>query len=166
MSTAVRSPRVFTCHASEDKERFVIPFATALRERGIDVWVDRWEIGPGDNFVGRIFDEGIGNADAAMIVLSPHSVIKPWVREELDSAFVARLERQIRLIPLIVEDCNVPAPIRHLRYIRVKNLAQFHEEVDEIARILFNVSIKPPLGPLPGYAQKALSLCVRAHKML
>ena len=30
------NPKVFVCHASEDKERFVLGFATRLRERGID----------------------------------------------------------------------------------------------------------------------------------
>jgi hypothetical protein len=38
-------PAAFLCHASEDKERFVIPFATGLRGRGIDAWVDQWETG-------------------------------------------------------------------------------------------------------------------------
>ena len=34
----VNHPKVFISHASEDKERFVVNFATALRENGIDAW--------------------------------------------------------------------------------------------------------------------------------
>ena len=153
ISTSLTIPRVFACHASEDKERFVISFATALRSRGIDVWVDQWEICPGDSLVRKIFDEGIGSADAAMIVPSPYSVIKPWVREESDSAFVARVERQVRIIPVIIENCDIPLPIRHLKYIRVKQLSHPQEEADEIERMLFNSSIKPPIGSAPGYAR-------------
>ncbi|WP_232414365.1 toll/interleukin-1 receptor domain-containing protein [Leptospira kirschneri] len=73
------NPKVFISHASEDKDRFVINFSTKLRSKGIDAWLDKWEMRPGD----RIFEEGIKNADAFIIVLSKNSVNKPWVREEL-----------------------------------------------------------------------------------
>lgn len=38
------NPKVFVSHASEDKEHFVVEFATKLRARGIDAWLDKWEI--------------------------------------------------------------------------------------------------------------------------
>jgi hypothetical protein len=47
--------KVFISHASEDKERFVIKFSEYLLEKGIDVWLDRWEMLPGDSLVGKIF---------------------------------------------------------------------------------------------------------------
>ena len=50
------NPKVFASHASEDKERFVLDFATKLRSKGIDTWVDRWEINPGDSLVDKIFE--------------------------------------------------------------------------------------------------------------
>jgi len=40
--------KVFMSHASEDRERFVLPFATRLRARGLGIWVDRWEMLPGE----------------------------------------------------------------------------------------------------------------------
>jgi hypothetical protein len=75
MSESGAAPRkVFMSHASEDKERFVLPFARRLRARGLDVWVDRWEMLPGDSLVKKIFTEGIGEAEAVIVVLSKHSV--------------------------------------------------------------------------------------------
>jgi hypothetical protein len=145
------APRVFTCHASEDKARFVVPFALGLRNAGIDAWVDQWEIRAGDSIVRKIFDDGLGNADAAIIVLSRYSIEKPWVREELDSAFMSRVEGKLRIIPVIIEDCIVPAPLRHLRYIRIKNLANFQHELGEVIQLLFDFPIKPPLGSPPNY---------------
>src|SRR5712691_12860113 len=59
-------PKVFLSHASEDKE-FVLDFASRLRRRGVDVWLDRWEILPGDSFVDKIFDEGLAQAKAVKI---------------------------------------------------------------------------------------------------
>lgn len=92
------APRAFVSHASEDKQRFVIDFATKLRAAGIDAWLDRWEMRPGDSLVRRIFDEGIGTADSFIIVLSANSIDKPWVREELDAGVVRRIEDDCRLI--------------------------------------------------------------------
>ncbi len=89
------SPKVFVCHATEDKGRFVRKFSARLRESGIDAWVDEWEIGPGDRLVRKIFDDGIKNAKAFIIVISRISVEKPWVKEELDAAVVQRIERGI-----------------------------------------------------------------------
>jgi hypothetical protein len=46
-----RAPKVFLSHASEDKERFVIRFATELRNNGVNVWLDKWEILLGDSLI-------------------------------------------------------------------------------------------------------------------
>jgi len=35
------APKVFVSHASEDKKRFVLEFATKLRNNGIDAWLDK-----------------------------------------------------------------------------------------------------------------------------
>ncbi len=51
-------PKVFVSHASEDKERFVTEFSTKLRENGVDAWLDKWEMLPGDSLVDKIFEEG------------------------------------------------------------------------------------------------------------
>src|SRR5256885_10660129 len=32
------SPKVFISHASEDRQRFVEPFAKRLRQKGVDAW--------------------------------------------------------------------------------------------------------------------------------
>ncbi len=39
---------VFVCHASEDKAEFVDGLVAALRERGLCVWYDSFEIKLGD----------------------------------------------------------------------------------------------------------------------
>ena len=85
------NPKVFLSHASEDKARFVDAFATRLRNKGVDAWIDRWEMLPGDSLVDKIFEEGIRNANAVIVILSSNSINKKWVREELNAAFVKRI---------------------------------------------------------------------------
>lgn len=155
MSDDDTAPRVFLSHASEDKERFVIPFATRLRSVGIDVWVDQWELRPGDSLVQRIFDEGIASADALIVVLSHASVVKPWVREELDAGVVRRITSggSTRLVPVLLdEDVQVPAPLRHLLWESVPN-SGIDQVGERIANDLLGLSTKPALGPRPTYQQ-------------
>ena len=54
----MKSPKVFLSHASEDKLRFVDEFASRLMKNGVDAWLDKWEMLPGDSLVDKIFEEG------------------------------------------------------------------------------------------------------------
>lgn len=144
-------PKVFISHASEDKERFVIRFATALRENGIDAWFDRWEMKPGDSLVDKIFEEGIKEASAVIVVLSQCSVNKPWVRVEINSAFVQHVNNGIRLIPVIIDDCDVPAALQGILWHKVNSLTVFNESLQTIIAAILGTSDKPPVGSLPAY---------------
>jgi hypothetical protein len=156
MSESDAAPRkVFMSHASEDKERFVLPLARELRARGLDVWVDRWEMLPGDSLVRKIFTEGIGEAEAVIVVLSKHSVNKRWVTEELDAAVVKRIQEDSRLIPIVLDGLQpseLPAAIRHLLFEPVTDTSQLDDVVDRVARAVVGQPDKPPLGTLPRYA--------------
>jgi hypothetical protein len=152
-------PKAFISHASDDKERFVLDFARRLRERGVDAWLAQWEIAPGDSLVERIFDEGIGQADAFVVVLSKLSVTKPWVREELDAGVVRRISERCRLIPVVLDDVEVPLPLRHLRWLLVNELG-IDAVIDEIVRTLFGWTEKPLIGPPPGYVDRSSSIRV------
>lgn len=146
-------PKAFISHASEDKSRFVLDFAARLRERGIDAWLDRWEIKLGDSIVEKIFEEGIKNADAFIIVLSAVSVTKPWVREELDNGIVRRIEKSCRVIPVVIEECEIPQSLKHLRWVKIKDLSDCKEEIADISGTILGVSDRPPIGPTPAYAK-------------
>ena len=153
LTSASTAPKAFISHASEDKERFVVPFATQLRESGVDAWVDQWEIGPGDSLVQRIFDEGIASADAFIVVLSHESVRKPWVREELDAGVVKRIitNRSTRLIPIVLDrDVVVPAALKHLVWESVADRG-FEHVLSRVLDQLLGRSTRPALGRTPTY---------------
>ena len=87
-------PKVFISHASEDKQRFVMRFAERLRSKGVDAWLDVWEMLPGDSLVEKIWDEGLKGCDAMIVVLSAHSIKSKWVREELNSGMIKKIRRK------------------------------------------------------------------------
>lgn len=143
------TPKAFISHASEDKGRFVNAFAKKLREKGVDAWFDKWEIFLGDSLVEKIFEEGIKNADAFIIVLSVNSVDKPWVREELDAGMVKKIEKKTRLIPVIIDRCEIPTTLKHLVWVRIQDLNDYDNEITKIVNTIFGINDKPPLGAFP-----------------
>jgi hypothetical protein len=150
----VAEPKAFVSHASEDKARFVLSFASLLRANGVDAWLDRWEMAGGDSLVQRIFDEGIAEADAIVVVISKYSVSKPWVREELDAAVVKRITDSTRLLPILLDDVDVPPAVRHLLRYDVTKLGE-EGTLDGVLRTLFGATARPPLGNPLAYVRSA-----------
>ena len=148
------TPKVFLSHASEDKQRFVIPFATALRAKGIDVWLDKWEILPGDSLVDKLFEEGLKEAQAILIVVSAVSVDKPWVRQELNTAIVNRITRQTKIIPIIIDNAEVPEALRSLVWEPIPALDDYSVALDRIVAAIFGHRQKPALGKAPDYLKE------------
>jgi hypothetical protein len=150
--------RVFVSHASEDKDRFVRTFATKLRERGIDAWVDEWEIGPGDSIVDKIFEQGIGQADAVIVVVSSYSVDKRWVRVELNTSVIKRIEGKVKLIPVVIDDCSIPDALKDILHVRIRDIQNYDAELDRIIDALHGEVRKPALGQAPAYSISSLLL--------
>ena len=145
------APKAFISHSSHDKARFVLPFAEKLRARGVEAWLDEWEMLPGDSLVERIFDGGIGQAAAFIVVLSEASLASPWVREELDAGIVNKIERRTKLIPILIEDVEVPQALKATLWERATDFSRIDDVVERVVRAIFGTTSAPPIGPPPGY---------------
>jgi hypothetical protein len=139
---------------SEDKERFVRAFATALREKGVDAWVDEWEIRIGDSLIDKIYEEGLAKAEAVIIVLSSNSINKKWVREELDVATINRISGKCRIIPVILDKVDVPESLKHIKWYKVESISAIETVADHIVNAIFNIQNKPKLGQTPQYVSE------------
>jgi hypothetical protein len=145
----VSHPKCFISHSTADKARFVIPLAEKLRKNGVDAWIDQWEILPGDSLADKIFNEGIGQSDNVIIVISENSIQSHWVKEELNNAVIKKIEGKCRIIPIIIDKCTIPPVLNHLKQIRINDLAGYENEYQEILSAIFQKISKTPLGNLP-----------------
>jgi hypothetical protein len=159
------NPKVFVSHASEDKERFVLDFSTKLRAKGIDAWLDRWEILPGDSLIDKIFEEGIKNAQAVIVIVSKYSVDKKWVREELNAAVVKKINGISKLIPVVIDDCEVPEALQSIVWEKVNDISNYDAEFDRIVKAIFEHREKPPVGQLPAYTQTVIDIVTGLEKV-
>lgn len=108
-------PLLFICHASEDKST-VDHLVEELDRRALHGWYDRREILVGDSIVAKV-NEGLANARFLVAVLSPASVVKPWVTKELNSTLMRQLaQAEVVILPVLIANCDLPPLLADLKY--------------------------------------------------
>ncbi|WP_429408361.1 TIR domain-containing protein [Paraburkholderia sp. MM5482-R1] len=90
-------------------------------------------------------------AAAVVIVLSTVSVTKPWVREELNAAVVKRIEKGTKIIPIVLDGCDVPEALRSLLWEPVRDVDDFGDGLSRVVDAVFGHTAKPPIGAAPAY---------------
>lgn len=76
----------FLCHASEDKDALVRPFADLMGEHGLRPWLDEREINWGHNLAKKI-QEGLARSRFVVVFLSSAFLSKKgWTDKELSAA--------------------------------------------------------------------------------
>lgn len=111
--TPVRKPRVFIAYAAEDGP-IVNRLCDRLEMDGIDAWLDRRRLLPGDDWKRAIFS-AIRNADFFIACLTRRSLSKRGtfqaeLRHALDWASHVPLD-DLYLLPIRLEECRVPRRI-------------------------------------------------------
>ena len=90
---------VFVCHATEDKAAVVRPFATALRDAGLSVWYDEFELRIGDSLRRKI-DRGLAASRFGVVVLSRAFFGRGWPEYELDGLVTQEVSGEQVLLPV------------------------------------------------------------------
>ena len=138
-------PKVFLSYTSDDIE-LARRIAESLTAAGIDTWWDKWCIYPGDSLRQKI-DEGLTDRTHFLVLLTPQSIDKPWVKAEMDAAFVQKVEDQCKFLP-VRHDLSISALPPLLRGLDSPTVTT-DEELKQLINDIYGVSRKPPLGPPP-----------------
>ncbi|MDP9992302.1 hypothetical protein J2W28_001330 [Variovorax boronicumulans] len=111
-----KGAKVFISHSSMDKQ-FVRGLAVDLAAMGHQPWLDEWEILAGDSIVERV-GAGVENADLMVVVLSRAAIASKWVENEWQAKYWTEVsERRAAVIPVVLDDCEVPTLLRSKRYV-------------------------------------------------
>lgn len=92
------APRVFLSYGWED-QHLASKIAEGLETNGIETWWAEWEIRAGDS-IRRKIDAGLENCTHFLVLLTPTSIARPWVNEEIDAGFMRKVGAKSRFIPL------------------------------------------------------------------
>ncbi|MEM9556094.1 MAG: toll/interleukin-1 receptor domain-containing protein [Acidobacteriota bacterium] len=137
-----RNQLCFLSHSSADKY-VVRTVATLLHSLGIETWFDEWEILPGDRITKRI-EEGLSKAEVIVVFLSAAAADSRWVEEESHNALYQAVSGSgYRILPVLLEPCQVPLLLQNYRRIEVGS--DPNKIAHEVRRAVERSSRKPPV---------------------
>lgn len=144
-------PRVFLSYGWEDRE-LARKIAEGLQGNGIETWWAEWEIGAGES-IRRKIDEGLGACTHFIVLLSPNSIARPWVNEEIDAGYMRKVASKCRFIPLRygIEPSALPSLMQGMYSPAVEAAAT---DLKQLVNDIHGVSRKPALGQAPDLVSK------------
>lgn len=147
-----KGPRkVFLSHALED-QLLAKEVAETLQRNGIDTWWAEWSMKAGDSLRQKV-DEGLRDCTHFLVLLTPTSLTKPWVNAEIDAGFIRKIQDQVRFIPLRangLKPTELPPLLQGMLSPAIEN---FGEDIQKLVHEIYDISRKPPLGPVPAIAE-------------
>ena len=138
-------PRAFLSFTWDDRA-LAERIATSLQTNGIDTWWAEWCIGAGDSLRQKI-DEGLGNCTHFLVLLTPNSISKPWVNQEMDAGLMRKLNRNCKFIPVRYE--LQPSALPPLLSGMLAPEIKADEDITQLINDIHGISRRPPLGKAP-----------------
>jgi TIR domain-containing protein len=119
-------PTIFLSCSQEDRA-WGKAFADALKRHGISLWLNEWDLKPGDDLIDAI-DRALRESEALVFLVGPESVGKPSLFFELGAA-MALQKRIISVVSEDVEQSKIPAPLLRMRHVVQGDPEETAEEV-------------------------------------
>ena len=94
---------VFISHRSDHKP-WVITLANNLRQRGYRVFLDAWELVPGQNLIPGL-SAALQNSRKGILVATPDTVHSGWVKEEYEAMLIRKQQDpDFTIVPIVFGD--------------------------------------------------------------
>ena len=114
---------VFLSHNAKDKPR-VRRLAERLKEAGLRVWFDDWNVRSGDIIALKV-DEGLEQSRVLVLCISPNALASGWVALERSTAIHRDPSNEgRRFIPLLLADCDLPDTLRRYKHVDFRKEAE------------------------------------------
>lgn len=125
------SKTIFLSHNKADKS-FVRRVAQDLKRFSIKVWIDEAEIQVGDSLIDKI-SNGIESYDYLGVFLSNNSVNSEWVKREVNIALHEEINgRKIKVLPFLIEDCQIPTFLRDKLYVDFSSTNNYNSALSSV----------------------------------
>jgi SOS-response transcriptional repressor LexA len=139
-----RTFKVFLCHSKSDK-LVVRRLYKRLRAEGFEAWFDEEVLIPGQDWDFEI-RKAVRDADAVVVCLSKDSITKEgYVQKEISLALDIADEKPegtIFLIPVRLEDCEVPTRIRRYQWIDLFSRNSYQRLLESLNRRRRDLNIR------------------------
>ena len=131
------APKVFLSYAHVDADReFVRSLHARLQRDGIECFFDEQSLAPGVNFVLKISD-AIDECNHLVMVMSRAYFSAGFAPTEWSSVLSEDPKNERgRLVPLLLEECDLPSLLKPLAYIDVSSTAKLNQNYPRIFKAL------------------------------
>ena len=155
-------PKVFASysHDSDEHKQWVLKLSTKLIENGVNVILDQWELGAGDD-ITLFMERGVKDSDRVLVICTDAYVRKANAGEGgvgyerlIVTAQLAQDLGTKKFIPIIRQSSNeekTPTFLATRKYIDFADDGNFDEKFSELLHEIHNVPVtrKPLLGKNP-----------------
>ncbi|RSZ40268.1 TIR domain-containing protein [Variovorax beijingensis] len=146
-------------HDSQDHKKWVLDFATRLRNNGVDAALDQWDLGPGAD-LPSFMEKNLAVADRVLMICTENYVAKAnsgtggvGYEKMIVTADLMKSVDSTKVIPLIRQNGthSVPTFLSSKMYLDFSREDQFEFSYDELLRSLHGAPlfIKPPVASNP-----------------
>ncbi len=139
----------FVSYARED-EKWADWVAFQVERLGYTITLDLWDFTPGVNYIQQI-SSALESCAKVLLILSRHTLESDYVVRELSARTAKDLgERQLGVVPIRVDDCELEGLLRPIVYADLHGKTQA-EAIAVIRQTLHSERRKPPATPaFPG----------------
>ena len=129
---------------SRSDEAVALRFATDLRDRGVAMWVDQFDIRPSEHW-DRAIERAVHQCRGLVVILSPRSVESDNVADEISFA----IDHQKSVLPVMIERCRPPLRITRMQVIDA--IGCYERALEQCVRVLGGADPLPvpPIAPAP-----------------
>jgi len=146
-------------HDSQEHKKWVLEFATRLRNSGVDAILDQWELQPGDD-IPHFMERNLASADRVLMVCTDRYVERAnagaggvGYEKMIVTADLLKTIDSNKVIPIIRQQGthNVPTFLKTKLFIDFSSVDQAEYAFDELLRTLHGAPLfkKPPIGDKP-----------------
>ena len=173
----MENPRVFVSysHDSDEHKEWVLQLSTRLRQNGVDVTLDRWDLGAGDDMT-LFMEKGVRDSDRVLVICTDAYVRKAdageggvgYERMIITAQFIRDVETA-KFIPIIRQSSDTkktPTFLATRVYIDFTDEDEFDEKFDDLLREISETPRlqKPFLGKNP-YANQLPTQVDLSHQL-
>jgi hypothetical protein len=125
-------PKVFISYAHRDSET-VGKLSRALKTLNVSAWTDQ-QIRAGDSWESEI-DAALTEAKVIILCISPSFLASDWAQLQIGVALSRARQSDVRVIPLILNDTELPEALKRFQYIDARKLSA-DQQAAEIKKVV------------------------------
>lgn len=105
--------------------------ATDLKNANYNVWFDLWDLQLGHSIPEEI-SKGLDNADCLLMIVSRDYLESCFCSDEWQGFYMKQKNASKLIIPIIIDDSEIPTVIGARKYYRMKDWNNYDEMIEKL----------------------------------